>query len=396
MKKILLIIYLTAAVSAIAAEKPKPTSQASKPLKIYILAGQSNMVGHARVSTFDYIGMDEKTLPMLNEMRDEKGDYTVCEDVWITSIGNYSNDDHKETHGKLTAGYGGLGRFVEIGPEFTFGIYMQKIVDQPILLIKTAWGGKTLNTNFRSPSAGAYEFSEAQIAGFKSRGKDIDQIKADKVKETGHYYRLMMEQVKKVLKDPKRVYPGYDKSLGYELAGFVWFQGWNDLCAKDFYPDRDKPNGYDEYSKLLSHFIRDVRKDLDAPKMPFVIGALGAGGPAEAGEPRRHFADAMAAPAQMDEFKGNVKAVMTEDYWDAELASVAEKNGKIKARSKRLRKAGELTKEQIQVEIQKMEKELFTAEDLKIKKGLSNAGYHYMGSAKIIGQIGKAFAEALE
>ena len=31
----------------------------------------------------------------------------------------------------------------------------------------------------------------------------------------------------------KSVYPGYDPEQGYELAGFVWFQGWNDMCASD-------------------------------------------------------------------------------------------------------------------------------------------------------------------
>ena len=52
---------------------------------------------------------------------------------------------------------------------------------------------------------------------------------------------------------------------GYELAGFVWFQGWNDMVGRDVYPNRDKPGGYDLYSRLMAQLIRDVRKDLSAP-----------------------------------------------------------------------------------------------------------------------------------
>lgn len=37
---------------------------------------------------------------------------------------------------------------------------MQKHVNEPILIIKNAWGGKSLHTDFRSPSAGRYEFSK--------------------------------------------------------------------------------------------------------------------------------------------------------------------------------------------------------------------------------------------
>ncbi len=221
----------------------------------------------------------------------------------------------------------------KIGPEFTFGLYMQKFTDAPILLIKTSWGGKSLNTDFRPPSAGPYVFNETQLANFQKQGKDIAAMKAEKEKATGVYYRLMVEHVKKVLGDLKRVVPGYDAAQGYELAGFVWFQGWNDMVDGGTYPNRDKPGGYDAYSTVMAHFIRDVRKDLNAPKLPFVIGVLGVGGPtAEYGPDQQrykathqNFRDAMAAPAQLPEFKGNVAAVLTEKYWDRELTAAKAK-----------------------------------------------------------------------
>jgi hypothetical protein len=86
------------------------------------------------------------------------------------------------------------------------------------------------------------------------------------------------------------------------------------------YPNKN----YDEYSRLLSHFIRDVRKDLSAPKMPFVIGVLGVGGRSE----NEEFRKAMAAPAAMPEFKGNVVAVETAPFWDNDIAAAEPKKAK--------------------------------------------------------------------
>ena len=168
---------------------------AEKKLQVFILAGQSNMQGHAKISTFEHIGMDPATKPMLAEMQNADGTPKVCERVWISSIGCAE----AEQTGKLTAGFGASPE--KIGPEFTFGLTMEKLTDAPILIIKTSWGGKSLNTDFRSPSAGPYVFNEAQLAAFHKQGKDLAAMKAEKEKATGVYYRLMIEHVKKVLAD---------------------------------------------------------------------------------------------------------------------------------------------------------------------------------------------------
>ena len=57
-----------------------------------------------------------------------------------------------------------------------------------------------------------------------------------------------------MLADPERVVPGYEPAQGYELAGFVWLQGWNDMVDGHVYPARGKPGRFDEYSELLAHF----------------------------------------------------------------------------------------------------------------------------------------------
>lgn len=376
------------------------TTLHAQPLQVFILAGQSNMQGHAKVSTFEHIGMDPTTLPMLNEMLGVDGKPKVCDRVWISSIGCA---DHEQT-GKLTAGYGASQNGPKIGPEFTFGLYMQKFTDAPILLIKTSWGGKSINTDFRPPSAGPYLFNETQLATMGKQGKDIAAIKAAKEKETGVYYRLMMEHVKNVLADIKRVVPSYDASQGYELAGFAWFQGWNDMVDQGTYPNRDKPGGYDAYTTVMADFIRDVRKDLNTPKLPFVIGVIGVGGPtAEYGPDQQRYKsthqnirDAMAAPAQMQEFKGNVAAVLTEKYWDRELKSAREKEEAIKQQAKKLAKDGKMKPAEERALTDKMRHEGLTErERLVLDKGVSNAEFHYLGSAKILGGIGKALAEAM-
>ena len=305
----------------------------TKPLKVFILAGQSNMEGHAEIRTFDYIGRDPLTAPLLKEMRNPDGTPRVCDKVWMSYLtGPYDGSANGEGLGKLTVGFGERGNQPtkigkKIGPEFTFGIYMEKELKEPILIIKTAWGGRSLNTEFRPPSAGQYKLPKEiqdrwdqypQGAHGIPKMEDRKKWQEDKDAASGVFYRMMIEHVQRVLADPKRVCPEYDQKAGFELAGFVWLQGFNDLVDGQTYPN----GNYEEYSRLLSHFIRDVRKDLSAPKMPFVIGVLGVDG-----EKNVNFRKAMAAPADMPEFKGNVIAVDTAPFWDYDIAAAQPKQG---------------------------------------------------------------------
>lgn len=335
----LFAVTVMSTVQARAAEQPisKPDRK-KKPVKVFILAGQSNMEGHAAISTFDYIGKDPLTAPLLKEMRNPDGTPRVCDKVWMSYLtGPYDGSANGEGLGKLTAGFGERGHQPtklsgKIGPEFTFGIYMEKELKEPIIIIKTAWGGRSLNTEFRPPSAGQYKLPKQiqevwdkypQGAHGVPKLEDRKKWQADKDAASGVFYRMMIEHVKKVLADPKRVCPEYDAKDGYELAGFVWLQGFNDLVDGTTYPGPDQPGKYDVYSDLLAKFIRDVRKDLSAPKMPFVIGVLGVDGEGK----NVNFRKAMAAPANMPEFKGNVVAVETAPFWDHAIAAAQPKQG---------------------------------------------------------------------
>ena len=391
-----LLFVFTALFSALSGVSP---AQGAKPMQVYILAGQSNMQGHAQIRTFEHLGMDPETKPLLAEMLGPDGLPKVCQRVWISSIGSADT----EQTGKLTAGFG--ASTTKIGPEFTFGITMEKLTDAPILIIKTAWGGKSLNTDFRSPSAGPYPFNKTQLAEIEKNGKDLPAIQAEKAAATGVYYWLMIEHVRKVLADIPRVVPEYDADEGYELAGFVWFQGWNDMVDGSTYPQRDQVGGYDAYTHALGHFIRDVRSDLKAPQLPFVIGVFGVGGPVDqyAADQQRYksthqnFRDAMAAPAQQPEFQGNVIAVHTEQFWDQELTAAKRKDSEIQQRAKKAAEEGKLSKLEAQEVFERLRLEGLSERERQIlDKGISNLEFHYLGSAKILGRIGQQFAIDLD
>ncbi len=367
---------------------------AAKPVKVFILAGQSNMEGPASIKTFDYIGDDPATAPMLKEMVAPDGKPVVCSHAWLSYL---TGDKNFEVTGKLTAGYGSMWGLDpkkpgdKIGPEFTFGIYMSKTVKEPFLIIKTAWGGKSLHTDFRPPSAGPQPLHDYIKARIKERGGDIEKAQQDEDKRAGLFYRYTIDHVRKVLADIRRVVPGYDPQQGYELAGFIWLQGWNDYCDSWWYPAAWGDKRYDEYGRLMATFIRDVRKDLSAPKMPFVIGVAGFEG-IKAPPQVRAFRKAMAAPTLLPEFQGNVVAVQTAPFWDDELAALQRRMEaswpKVDARVK-------AEKDESWENKMKVMAENFTPEEWKrLQRGASNAGYHYLGCAKTFALMGKAFAEA--
>ena len=372
-------------------------SLSAAPTKVFILVGQSNMEGHARVETIDYIGEDPATAALHKRMKGPDGKPAVGEGVWIsyyTGIG----EKNGEGFGKLTTGYGSRQDPAKdggkIGPEYTFGLAMDRAYQEPVLLIKAAWGGKSLNYDFRSPSAGPYPRTPSDI--------EKDRNPPDKA---GHYYRLMLAHVKQVLANPGRVCPGYDPKQGYEIAGFIWLQGFNDMVDANFYPKQPKGapgNRYAKYSECMAAFIRDVRKDLGVPKMPFVIGVMGVGGK-EPGDDNLAFREAMAAPASLPEFNGNVAAVRTAPFWDEQLGAIQAKKEKVRQMAYELRNKGKrsanadgkMTEEQQREFLKDYEAKLISpAEAAQLKRGASNAGYHYLGCAKTFALMGEAFAEA--
>ncbi len=214
-------------------EQPKLSKQAKKsPLKVFILAGQSNMLGYGIVSEKDKSGRELKgTLawmlkdpakaPLIKHLFDGKGKPVVRDDVWVDNAGRFPNPNR----GALSLVYGCNDD--NFGPEVGFGQVMGDALQNQVLIIKAAWGGRSLYKDFRPPSSGG---------------------------TVGPTYLQMINTVKESLAELKKRFPAYDGG-GYELSGFVWWHGWNDhidACNHEY------ERGPAEYEQNLLNLVRDV------------------------------------------------------------------------------------------------------------------------------------------
>ena len=266
---------------------------AEKPVRVFILAGQSNMEGKARNALLDYQATDAKTRDLFAHLRKDD-QWIVRNDVFIKFL---------DRSGPLTVGFGSPGC---TGVELEFGTLMGEHFDEPVLLIKAAWGGHSLYKNFRSPSAGIpeamveKELADARKRVQQSNEKDNKQDplpnRDDIVREYGVSYRNLLKEVREVQENHERLFPALTGRT-LELTGFVWFQGFNDIFGAQ-----------DEYASNMRHFINEVRKDLQAPGLPFVIGALGQNGSQPATGGMLVVREAQLSMNDVPEFQGNVKA----------------------------------------------------------------------------------------
>jgi hypothetical protein len=364
----------------------------AKPLKVFILVGQSNMEGHAQTRTFPAIAKDPATADLYKKMVDAEGKPVVCEDVWIAySYGDFSGNPVGKRSGQLTAGFGsqhhvGTGK---IGPEFTFGITMRELLGEPVLLIKDAWAARACWSISARPAPGNRRRKGEGEGGEVLPPGDRSREGSPGGSEEGLSGGMMQRRAS-----------SWPASCG-SRASTTW---WAPYPAVDPSKGKKGIKDYSEYSRLLACLIRDVRKDLSAPNLPFVIGVLGVGG-AEAGEGTAAFRESMAAPGRMEEFKGSVTNVFTHEYWPAELDAVQAKANTVKSgfaardkEIKELQKSGGVWKQKaadLEAEKRKKIEEALTADELfLLDNGISNQGYHYLGSAKFFARIGQAFAEA--
>jgi len=276
------------------------TGAEDKPVKVFVLAGQSNMEGKAQNALLDHQATDAKTKALFEHLRKD-GKWIVRDDVFIKYL---------KRHGGLTIGYGSPNR---TGVELEFGTVMGDHFDEPVILIKTAWGGHSLYKLFRSPSAGmpSDEYFQKELENAQNRvKKKNEKSKRDDPLPTmedikmpyGSSYRAMMAEVKEAYDNYEALFPAL-KGKKLQAAGFVWFQGWNDM-----YGDL----GPNEYASNLKHLINDVRKDLKAPKMPVVIAAMGQNGSKPAKGNMAVVKKAQFAMNDVPEFKGNVKTIATD------------------------------------------------------------------------------------
>lgn len=239
-----------------------PAPADATTVKIFVMTGQSNMEGKGAVTHLEKLVKDD---PQTFGHLQKDGAWIQRDDVRITYGGRI---------GPLTTGYG--GRSHQIGPELGFGWAVGEAIKEPVLIVKVAKGGASLNESFRPPGAGG---------------------------TVGTKYTELVEAVNQVRANIGNYFPGATQC---EMVGLVWFQGWNDMINNEARAN---------YKDNLCHFIRDLRKAWDAPGLLFVIGQMGHGGENPNGK-NKAMRDAQAAPAQMDQFKGTVASTPTAPYWD--------------------------------------------------------------------------------
>ena len=428
-------------------------ASAKKKLKVFILAGQSNTVGHARGHTiatlyksgkpgdkaliemvFDDadlgatideqlararkldelsggISMDkikkmadgpekqalqaqvDKLLEAQNAYKQSVIDACAVSDrVYISSIA-----DRNVRDGRLAVGYG--ADKTKIGTEYGFGLRIAERVEGPVLLIKTSWGGKSLMYDFRPPSAVDFKttkayaeakvkaaenekrheeavknFPEAEkkyasdLAAYKEKLKTEDEKAKKKLREprkpklrrkprlfamddAGRYWREMVAHIHEVLADPGRYHPAYDAAAGFEVAGFVWFQGFN---------DQFNPEYRGAYAGNMRLFINDIREELQAQEMPFVIGVLGTPMTKEKVD-ANEVSQAQRRAAQFPEFAGNVRAIESYPHYSHYSHDVFQKG--------------------------------WPAHYHEWSTVGSDRPYHYLGSGAFFVRLGNAFAE---
>lgn len=373
-----------------------------------------------------------KTIKGIKEMADtwsSKLNLPVGKETFIAAYGGVNRAAEPGlAGGPLSTGYG--ARPSAFGPEYAFGILLEKHLDQPILIIKTAWGGKSLHYDFRPPSAGPYQETaneKQQVENWKVRKAKWDeyiagggtpaamaQIEKDwknaenekqklqaviakmpkdqqaaeqaKLKElnakskelgakrmkdpgempnrdsAGFYWNEMTGFIRKVLADPKLFHPAYDPAAGFEVAGGLWFQGFNDQFDPEFYGN---------YSKNMVHFIQDLRKEVKQPKMPFVIAVLGTPAFPE-GAMANNVANAQREAAKSPELAGTVAAV---ESWPLTTPEVA---------IWRMRK-----------DASQGSPAVIENADMQWRLHGSNQGYHYDGSGRFFIRLGDECAGAM-
>ena len=257
-----------------------------KGVKVFILAGQSNMVGHSNYDNgknkeFGGIGSLReyvKRNPTVNPgFFDEEGKWKPIDDMKFCWDRAEPGRIPRLTKGNMTVGYG-ADKDV-FGPEYGFawGVHAA-LKGEPVLIIKVAWGGKNLFTDYCSPSAASL------------RNGNV-----------GPYYRQMMKSVMGICGTMGVTFPEF-KGKGYQIAGFAWHQGFNDMLN----PTHDAA-----YEDNMAMFIRDIRAEFGRPNLPFAIATTGQGGMAVTPEKRLTLAGqlAVADPKKHPEFAGTVFTV---------------------------------------------------------------------------------------
>jgi len=280
----------------------KLTAGKKVPFKITYLTDAANGLGWVQRTdipgTLETVVKQDGKFPHLV---DDEGNWIVRNDVTykgvISAIGQ----------GPLTVGIQGN----TIGPEMGFGHVVGYYYDEPVLVIKASIGNRSLGWDILPPGSERFTYDGRVYAGYKDTPSSWVEGEPKKVVNwyAGKQYDDFVKATHEVLDDFDTLFPQY-KGQGYEIAGFVWWQGHKD----------GNPAHASRYEQNLVHLIKTLRKEFDAPKAPLVLGTIGFGGWEMQG-PHLTVANSQLAVSgekgKYPEFKGNVLTVETRDFWRA-------------------------------------------------------------------------------
>lgn len=300
------IIVFTASATDIPKVLPDPDTSpvdTTKPVKVYIMSGQHNMLGMGYVN-----GTGPGTLETITSngmfpyLVDNSGNWTVRNDV------TYKGVIAGLSQGPLTPGFGANRSM--LGTELGFGHVMGYFHDEPVIILKTSQGNRSLGWDFLPPDSERFTDGNYTYAGY---GDSPNRWLTGTTPEpigwyAGKQYDDCVGAAKDVLNNFDTHFPQY-ADQGYEIAGFAWWQGHKDQAEP--YAGR--------YEENMVNFINAVRDDFNALDAPFVIATIGFEGTEmdmESPSGTVHAAQmAISDPDKYPDFAGNVKTVDTRDFW---------------------------------------------------------------------------------
>jgi len=301
---------LTLGAADVPAKRPRPdgmSANQTKPVQVFIMMGQSNMLGFGRVSLPNAKGTLDSLVKEKGKyanLVDDKGEYLPRNDVrYVHVMHNRGKMQVMRNEWLIPKG--------TFGPELGFGQVIGTLYDEPVLLLKSCIGNRSLGWDLLPPGSKQFEYEGKIYAGYKespgSWAKGTQPIPIEWY--AGKQYDDDIANAKKVLANLTEYYPGY-KGQGYEIAGFVWWQGHKDQNAAHA----------SRYEQNLVHLIQSLRKDFDAPNAKFVLATIAFGGDKLAG-PGLTIAKAQlavdGASGNYPDFKGNVAAIDARPFWRA-------------------------------------------------------------------------------
>lgn len=277
----------------------------SKKVKVFILLGQSNMLGAGKIGPVDKANSLEhacKKEELYPFLIDKDGNWTERKDVRNVRV--------------MVARGGGMRVFNNewmtikgriIGPEYGIGHHMGNLFDEPVMILKSCIGNRSLGWDLLPPGSERFEHGGNVYAGYKDSPDKWK--KGTEPKKIGWYagkqYDDDIANAKKVLDDLQKFYPG---AKGYEIAGFFWWQGAKD-CGNAAHSER--------YEQNLVRLIEQLRKDFKAPKAKFVCATLGHVKKSDGGNNGAVLKAQMAVDGKKGKykkFKGNVASVYSHPH----------------------------------------------------------------------------------